>query len=520
MINFLTPLGFDEDNCYFFSETKKTVIKIATASFSKTRMMELAPLEFWQASFPKKSGVDWETAQSYLITESSKAGEYDPNRVSSTGFFRKKNMMPSFNYGDGLISLTPQNEAVEFPLCQVGDHLFSRGELLEKPSKELQLSQDQARQLMDGIDWIAWVNGELDTKLLLGWIFCANIAGALPWRPHIWITGAAGRGKTYVQNKIIGPSLLFKKTMAGKTTEAGLRQKIRNTAPAVIFDEAEIVSKGDIDKVGNLVDFFRIASSESEGAIIKGTAGGKAIDYRPRFCACLASINVGIRTEQDESRFSILEIKRTDGRAFMENAHDKIINLTHGPDYTISFFSRVFFSMNRFFRNHEKIHKILSQKKNARFADHHASLAAGYITLVQDEELKDAQSFCEYNNYFIPQVDMKTASTDDQALTKLLISMTRRGAEETSILNLMQGANLEPHGGESKLLETLGLRIVNDSVLVSVSHSASFFKNTQWEGSHSRALMRIEGAKSTSGRFSGKVFKAISIPIEKVFDSE
>lgn len=520
MIQFLTALGFDDDNCYFFSESKKTVVKIATGSFPKTRMMELAPLEMWQAAFPKKTGVDWETAQSYLITACSQVGEYDPNRVSSTGFFRKKGMMPCFNYGDGLLMMNPEGNAVEFPLCQAGDHLFSRGEIIEKPSKENQLSEKTCRDLMDGIDWIAWVNGDMDTKLLLGWIYCANIAGALPWRPHIWITGAAGRGKTYVQNKIISPSVIFKKNMAGKTTEAGLRQKIRNTSPAIIFDEAEIVSKGDIDKVGNLIDFFRIASSESEGAIVKGTAGGKAIDYRPRFAACLASINVGIRTEQDESRFSVLEIKRTDGKAFMENAHNKIINITNDSDYTGMFFSRVFFSINRFFRNHEKIHKILSEKKNARFADHHAALAAGYMTLVQDEELKDAKSFCEFNNYFTPQIDMKLSSNDDQALTKLLISMTRRGAEETSILNLLQAANIEPHGSESKLLETLGVRIVNDGILVSISHSSSFFKNTQWEGSHSRALMRIEGAKSTSGRFSGKVFKAISIPIEKVFDSE
>ncbi len=514
-------MGFDDDNCYFFSETKKTVVKIATGSFPKTRMMELAPLEMWQASFPKKSGVDWETAQSYLITACSEVGEYDPNRVSSTGFFRKKGMMPCFNYGDGLLMMNPQGQAVEFPLCQSGDHLFSRGEILEKPSKENQLSEKTCRELMDGVDWIAWVNGDMDTKLLLGWIYCANIAGALPWRPHIWITGAAGRGKTYVQNKIISPSVIFKKNMAGKTTEAGLRQKIRNTSPAIIFDEAEIVSKGDIDKVGNLIDFFRIASSESEGAIIKGTAGGKAIDYRPRFAACLASINVGIRTEQDESRFSVLEIKRTDGKAFMENAHNKIVNITNDSDYTDMFFSRVFFSINRFFKNHEKIHKILSEKKNARFADHHAALAAGYITLIQDEELQDANTFCQFNNYFTPQVDMKNISNDEQALTKLLISRVRRvGSEETSLLKLLEECRAESAGSASKQLDSMGIKITNETVQFSISHSADFFKGSQWEGSHSRALMRIEGAKNITARFSGKVFKAISIPIDKIFDSD
>lgn len=517
----IVALGFDEDFCYFFSDVKKTIVRIPTGSFPKTRMMELAPLDEWQAEFPKKTGVNWEAAQGFLITAASEAGEYDPNKVSSTGFFKKSTMMPTFNFGEGLLLQRHEGKSEEWPLGQVGDHIFSRGEVIDKPDPNNQLSLESVRTLLDAVDWIDWANKDLDTKFLLGWIYCANIAGALSWRPHIWITGPAGKGKTYIQNKILSPSILFKKQMAGKTTEAGLRQKIRNTSPSIIFDEAEITKKGDSDKIGNLIDFFRIASSDTEGAIIKGSSMGKAIDYRPRFCACLASINVGIRTEQDESRFSVLEIRRTDGKSFMDNAHDKLLSVTMQPDYTIKMFSRIFFSMKRFFENHQKIHKVLSDYKNARFADHHAALAAGYITLVQDEPLQDALTFCQFNNYFIPQTEIKNTVSEDQALTKILLHRIKRvGHEDTAILKFLEDVKLDGASTSIETLENIGIRHIHEGVHISISHVADIFANTQWESSYTRSLLRMDGAKKSCARFSGKVFRTVLVPREKIFGDE
>lgn len=517
----IISLGFDDDFYYFFSEIKKVVVRIPTGSFPKTRMMELAPLEDWQAEFPRKNGINWENAQGYLIASGSEVGEYDPNQVSSTGFFRKKGMVPSFNYGNGNFVHVSNGSYADFPLGQVGEHIFSRGEVIEKPVQENQLLLEDVQTLRECIDWIDWSNQDLDTKFLLGWIYCANICGALRWRPHIWITGPAGKGKTYVQNKILSPSILFKKQIAGKTTEAGLRQKIKNTAPAIIFDEAEITKRGDSDKIGNLIDFFRIASSESEGAIIKGSSMGKAIDYRPRFCACLASINVGIKTEQDESRFSVLEIKRTDGKRFMDNAHNKLLTVTTQPDYTIKIFSRIFFSMKRFFENHDKIHKILSAYKNARFADHHAALAAGYITLIQDEPIKDAEAFCKFNNYFVPNIEIKNTVSEDQALTRILLHRVRRvGHEDTTILKLFEDVKIDSASLSNETLEGLGFKCTHEGVHISISHIIDLFSDSQWEASYTRSLMRVEGAKKSSCRLSGKVFRTVFVPIEKIFGDE
>ena len=59
---------------------------------------------------------------------------------------------------------------------------------------------------------------------LLGWLVLAPVCGALNWRPHIWLTGGAGTGKTTILKLFIRPLLGgVVQSATGGTTEAGLR---------------------------------------------------------------------------------------------------------------------------------------------------------------------------------------------------------------------------------------------------------------------------------------------------------
>ena len=39
--------------------------------------------------------------------------------------------------------------------------------------------------------------------LLAGWVALAPVCGALGWRPHAWITGKAGSGKTTIMKRFV-----------------------------------------------------------------------------------------------------------------------------------------------------------------------------------------------------------------------------------------------------------------------------------------------------------------------------
>ena len=81
--------------------------------------------------------------------------------------------------------------------------------------------------------------------LLAGWVALAPICGALDWRPHIWLTGGAGTGKSAILDRFISPLLADMGVPSGNTTEAGLRQTLKSDALPIVFDEAESNEKAD-----------------------------------------------------------------------------------------------------------------------------------------------------------------------------------------------------------------------------------------------------------------------------------
>ena len=90
-------------------------------------------------------------------------------------------------------------------------------------------------------------------QFLLGWIVLAPVCGALDWRPHIWITGGAGTGKTTILKYFMRPLLagIFQSATGG-TTEAGLRGTLKSDAIPVVVDEFEQNEARDKQIVQNL----------------------------------------------------------------------------------------------------------------------------------------------------------------------------------------------------------------------------------------------------------------------------
>src|SRR3546814_3722369 len=68
----------------------------------------------------------------------------------------------------------------------------------------------------------------------------AVICGALNWRPHVWLTGSSGSGKSWLLDNVIRPLIgAIAVYCQSNSTEAGIRQTLATDARPVLFDEAE-----------------------------------------------------------------------------------------------------------------------------------------------------------------------------------------------------------------------------------------------------------------------------------------
>jgi len=133
---------------------------------------------------------------------------------------------------------------------------ISSSKLLIPHEKPLETSQAiKLRYLCESLVW----DNQLSGSLLAGWLVIAPICAMLDWRPHIWITGQAGAGKSTVLNSIIKPILGdIAMCYDGGTTEAAIRETMRNDGRPIVYDEAE-----PSDTMTNVMMLSRSASGVS-----------------------------------------------------------------------------------------------------------------------------------------------------------------------------------------------------------------------------------------------------------------
>ena len=143
----------------------------------------------------------------------------------------------------------------------------------------------------------------------LGWALIAPFGGLLRWRPHLWITGRRGTGKSQI---ILDPMIAplcgdFAYQGTGRSTEAGLRRSINMTARPVILDEFDIRSGGDEKRMDGIVKLARNASGDSSAVVTMADGSSGTVQYIVRSCFCFASVNMPEQDAAIESRIVRVE---------------------------------------------------------------------------------------------------------------------------------------------------------------------------------------------------------------------
>ena len=185
----------------------------------------------------------------------------------------------------------------------------------------------------------------INAYYLAGWIACSIVGGALPWRPHIFVSGSAGTGKSWVMNKIVKQLLGREVTqIQGQTSSAGYRAIAGNRSWPVWGDEIEAKTPSQQQAFDELLMLWRCASTDTDVGVVKSTVDGRARKFIPRSCVCISAIGVNLSDYADLSRFSVLNLakhsRETDAREKFVDFENKVAEVLT-EDFCASFRSRV-----------------------------------------------------------------------------------------------------------------------------------------------------------------------------------
>lgn len=299
-------LGFRGNDFFYLPRRSGTVISISSQGHSPANLCRLVALPFWQTLYPTKGGVDWLQATSDLFEEQYRIGEFNPDLLRGRGAWWDRSRC-ILHLGDHLII-----DGVEQPISEPVDsrYHYQRGIRLARLGGIEPLSDAEAFEVINLCDRFYW-EMPASSLLLSGWCCLAPICGALPWRPHIWLTAGAGTGKSAVLERFVGNILGDVQLVAqGSSTEAFIRQHLKTDALPVVMDEAESNLKRDADRMQQILALARQASTETRAVQGRGSPSGETRVYRIRSMFLLASIATAVKCGADDRRFTQLTLKR------------------------------------------------------------------------------------------------------------------------------------------------------------------------------------------------------------------
>ena len=297
------------DGTYYYLPRNTGEIKSlpASAHTQPSRMLTLAPYGWWDDHF-SDNPRGWRLAADALMRRCHEQGMFQPGRLRGRGMWRNDDGRVVMHLGDRLLPPDSKSYVKPEEYYEEG-RIYARLPRLPGPDTKHALNLSDARKLYGVFDGLLWQE-EAAGMLLAGWTVLAPFSGALPWRPHVWLAGGTGSGKTTVLARIVEPLLGgMGRMVEGGSTEAGIRQTLKADALPVLYDAAERTGKKADSQVQAVLRLARSASSTTSGETLKGTVGGKAMAFDIRSMFCLASIGGVLRQEADKSRVALLQLR-------------------------------------------------------------------------------------------------------------------------------------------------------------------------------------------------------------------
>ncbi|RWB40312.1 MAG: toprim domain-containing protein [Mesorhizobium sp.] len=386
-------LGHDNGTCYYWCPRRGQIATISMAGHSKQALLSMAPLAYWEFEFPVKNGCDWDAAANALLRQCENEGVFDPSRKVGRGVILDKARVVA-HIGDRLVV-----DGIETDLNLANSQWIYQKRAPIKVGSLTALSMLETKRLDALLAKLSWVAPEMG-RLFGGWLAIAPICGALTFRPHVWITGERGSGKSTVMDAIAGRLLESTSIrVQGDTTEAGVRQALKDDLLPILFDEFEAKTDDDRRRISKIIGLARQAFSSNGAPIIKGGAGGDSVAYRVRSAFLFASIDKSMTLPADDSRIVTLELRgpdpnaneaarrlRADSFAQLQKEMDVLL----ADDFSERFFMRSISLVSVINKNAETFARAIAKKTGKqRLGDTLAAPLAGWLSLHHDKSISE-----------------------------------------------------------------------------------------------------------------------------------
>lgn len=497
--HYIVPLGYNENDYFFLSNVNPQIQKIASGSLgSSAGCCRLQPLVYWENLFPaqKGEGVAWTRAADFLMDQCHQKGIFKPDRVRGRGVWNDEGRV-IYHMGDRLWYDGQESALHRNDLSS--KYIYESSEALA-PVHSNPLSVEECVDLVAAAKHIRWKKSEY-YMFYAGWVALAPISGALGWRPHIWLTGPSGSGKSYVMQEITYPLFHdFAQFFRGQTTEAGIRQKSGRSTMPVIFDEFETNDDKSGERIKSILELARQASSDSDGIVAKGTVHGDATEYRPQFSMMCASVRLNLVHEEDENRFTVLELARGESGTNQFETLEGFVKLL-GREYGRRLFSRSIRMATTIRKSAEVFQSVIANRFTMRIGQQYGALLAGFWSLVSDEAVTEEKAKALIQTLELSGAKETSHRNDemeclDYLMDKVISGESRGVRFEASIRELI-GKKADPFGKDySDALERIGIAKMPGYVAIHATHRSikEFYKGSKWAGNFAKQIARIEDA--------------------------
>jgi hypothetical protein len=301
------PLGYDR-KVRFFLNPGGQLIELAANEFGQAHLMGLfgERIHWLNREFPQiDQWGNWKGFQAQyvamaLITQATKKGVFDArDKVRGLGCWKDREGKLVQHVGDGLVI---QGQTVK--PGEVGGYVYpGRPEIGRADNSPVAV--DLVNEVYSTFHTWNFARGSTDARLLIGFIGCAILGGALDWRPMVFITGDAGTGKSTLMDRLKAmlPGRLVSTVDA---TPAALRNIINQDSVGVLFDEIEADALSE--SAQHVMKLARIAASGGTSYRAHNTNTGAA-EFTLRGCFAFSAIVPPSMRGQDMQRLAFLRLQ-------------------------------------------------------------------------------------------------------------------------------------------------------------------------------------------------------------------
>lgn len=529
------PLGYNRGDYFYLVSGTQQITKLTASQHSKAHMMQLAPLAYWLMEYPSKTGVAWDMAADDLLQQCQAIGVFTPDIVRGRGAWMDEGRVV-FHSGS---HLWVDGELMSITAIR-SKFVYERDLELGQPSDN-PLTDAEGEELVDIARQFRWTK-PASAAMLAGFVALAPLCGALPWRPHIWLTGGAGCGKTTVLNYyvhlLMGGMDMFAQ---GNSTEAGMRQQLRSDALPVLFDESEQNNEREAGRVQNVLSLIRQASSQSDAKTYKGSVSGEAMHFEIRSMFCLSSIQVGMKHQADFERLTVLALRPKSDDKDAANSWDRLKERLHWLKRDECLPSRLFRRALDLLPVTLKNIKTFVDAASRHFGsvregDQYGTLMAGCWSLTSTELATPAEAAALIGSFdweeFRENLEMEDST---KALGALLEAQIRVGGGVGATVyeiiratchGVTSGVPLTQPDADATL-QRYGMRVIGDDLLLSNNSLAlvELLKGTPYGADWRGQLLRVPGVRrygdgQKTVRFNGQGSKCVAVPLASILEQK